>query len=266
MAPSDVEVAKEAALAGAAIVRRDFAGVHKRRMKSATDITTGTDVDAEREIMAVLSRWRPDDAVRGEETGDAGSMSSRRRWLVDPLCGTANFAVDTPLVAVNVALAEDDIVVASAVADPISGELFWADRASSFARRGGRPVTAAPTAVSRLIEVNCDGPPRQTSVGGQLLADRRLRENFSPRVISSTLALAWTAVGRRAAYVSDGSFHGNVHFSAGIALCDHAGCIITDLAGDPLHAGPGLVVSADEATHKEVLTIIAPYLGMALGR
>jgi myo-inositol-1(or 4)-monophosphatase len=265
MTPSDVDVAQAAALAGAAVVRRDFAGVHVRTMKSATDVTTRTDVDAEREIMSVLSGWRPDDAVRGEETGDAGAIGAPRRWLVDPLCGTANFAVDTPLVAVNVALTEADVVTASAVADPVSDELFWADGAGSFAHRRGRRIPVAPTAVSRLIEVNCDGPRRQAFVGGQLLDDGRLRRSFSPRVISSTLALAWTAVGRRAAYVSDGWFRDNVHDSAGIAVCESAGCTVTDLAGGPLHAGRGLVVSADDATHEDVLAIVAPYLATVLG-
>lgn len=266
MAPSDVDIARAAALAGAAVVSRDFAGVHDRLSQRATDVTTRTDVEAEREIMACLSRWRPGDSVCGEETGLSGPVGAPRRWLVDPLCGTANFAVDTPLVAVNVALTEAGVVTASAVADPISYELFWADETSSSAQRRGRRIAVEPTPASRLIEINCDGPFERAFVGGQLLADERLRRSFSPRVISSTLALAWTAAGRRAAYVSDGRFHGNVHYAAGIHVCERAGCIVTDLAGGELQGGQGLVVSADEATHELVLAILAPYLRTVLER
>lgn len=46
-----------------------------------------------------------------------------RQWLVDPLCGTLNYAVGTMLVAVNVALRDG----AAAVADPFSGEVFFTD-------------------------------------------------------------------------------------------------------------------------------------------
>ena len=261
---SDVEVAIAAALAGARIVWRDYGAAHKLTMKSATDVATRTDLDAEVAILEVLSRARPNDALRGEETGDAGFFAAPRRWLVDPLCGTVNFAAATPLVAVNVALTENGTVTAAAVADPVAHELFWTDGERAFTGREGRGVPAAPTAASRLIEVNCDGPTDRVFVGGQVVADPRLREAFSPRVISSTIAVPWTAVGRRAAYLSDGLFRDNLHYAAGIAVCERAGCVVSDLAGDPLHTGRGLIVSADAATHEVVLDIIAPHVAEVL--
>ena len=264
MTSSDVEVAIAAVLAGAEIVRRDYGAEHERTMKSAADVATRTDLDAEEAIFEVLSRSRPHDARRGEETGHAGPAAAARHWLVDPLCGTVNFAATTPLVAVNVALVEAGAVTVAAVADPLAHELFWTDGERAFTGREGRGVPAAPTAASRLIEVNCDGPTDRVFVGGQVVADPRLREAFSPRVISSTLALPWTAVGRRAAYVSDGLFRDNLHHAAGIAVCERAGCVVSDLAGDPLHTGRGLIVSADAATHEAVLEIIAPHLAEVL--
>ena len=125
-------------------------------------------------------------------------------------------------------------------------------------------MLAAPTAASRLVEVNCDGPTDRVFVGGQVVADPRLREAFNPRVISSTLAVAWTAVGRRAAYISDGFFRDNLHYAAGIAVCERAGCVVSDLAGNPLHTGRGLIVSADAATHDAILEIVAPHVAEVL--
>ena len=134
MKSSDVEVAIVAAQAGAKIVRRDYGAEHRRTMKSATDFATQTDLDAEEAILKVLSRARPLDALRGEEKGDAGSSAAPRRWLVDPLCGTVNFAATTPLVAVNVALTEAGTVTVAAVADPIANELLL-DRWGARVRR-----------------------------------------------------------------------------------------------------------------------------------
>ncbi|MGC4949023.1 inositol monophosphatase family protein [Streptomyces sp. DT224] len=57
-------------------------------------------------VPGVLRAVRPDDAVTGEESGATGAAGAGRRWLVDPLCGTLNYAVGNMLVAVNVALCE----------------------------------------------------------------------------------------------------------------------------------------------------------------
>ncbi len=78
-----------------------------------------------------------------------------RQWLVDPLCGTLNYAVGIMLVAVNVALRDG----VAAVADPFSGEVFFTDRGAAWVRRDGAddaPLT--PTPSTRLVDVNLDPP------------------------------------------------------------------------------------------------------------
>ena len=97
-------------------------------------------------------------------------------------------------------------------------------------------------------------------MGPQLPADLAFQEAFGCRVVSTTLAVAWVAAGRRAAYVSDGSFVDNVHFAAGIALCRSTGCIVTDLAGNALNQGRGLIAAADVQTHERLVTIVRPHL------
>ena len=260
MTISDVEVAIAAARAGADVVLRSYGSDHVRQAKSATDFTTETDVDAERAILAVLAEHRPDDPRTGEEFGAIGAAESPRRWLVDPLCGTLNFAAAAPLTIVNVALTRCGAVSIAAAADPNAAEVFWTDGEGSYRRSDSEDYRLTPTALSGLIDINCDGPIDRPFVGGQLVSDPNLRAAYGPRVISSTLAVAWVAAGRRAAYVSDGHFRENVHFAAGIALCQAAGCTISDLAGGPLHADRGLVIAADENTHERVLSLVEPHL------
>lgn len=255
-----MDVAIAAACAGADVVARSYGSEHVRVAKSTVDFATEADVEAERAIMAVLAEHRPDDATTGEELGSRGSSS--RRWLVDPLCGTLNFAAATPLFAVNVALVVDGVTTAAAVMDPIAGELYWTDGSEAFVRREDAERALAPRSSSGLVEVNCDGPLDTPFVGGNLVADPALRAQFGPRVISSTLGVVWAADARRAAYVSDGSLRDSVHFTAGIAICAAAGCVVSDLAGAPVHTGRGLIVSADTETHQKLLALVAPHLRM----
>ncbi|MCE7002353.1 inositol monophosphatase family protein [Kibdelosporangium philippinense] len=252
---SDAEVAIRAAEAACEVIRRAYGGAVERFDKGGGDFATGVDLAAERVIRGILREERPRDAILGEEYGADGGDGSRV-WLVDPLCGTLNFAARTPLVAVNIALRVEGEVTMAVSADPLSGEVFWTGGEGAFI--GDEPLV--PTMGDRLVDVNLD-PPFPNRVifrAAWLLADDAFIGSFRPRVLSTTLALAWVAAGRRAAYITDGHLRDSVHFTSGIALCQAAGCIVTNLAGQAIHTGiQGLVVASDPATHRELLDIVA---------
>jgi myo-inositol-1(or 4)-monophosphatase len=256
---TDAELAIAAAQAGAAIVRAKYGESVVRFEKSATDFATDADLEAEQAIMGILSAARPSDGFVGEESGTSGAASADRRWFVDPLCGTLNFAAQTPLVAVNVALRVGDHTTAAASADPLADEVFWTDGERAFVRRTGTDRPLSPSAASHLVDVNLDAPflNAPTFRAVRLLADQRFSDLFRPRVVSTSLAVAWVAAGRRAGYVTDGDLRESVHFATGIALCRAAGCVVTGLRGQPLHTGVGgLVVAADEASHAALVGLI----------
>ncbi|GAA1414246.1 inositol monophosphatase family protein [Catellatospora coxensis] len=250
----DAELAATAAQAGANVVR-DLYGRHLARIdKGGGDFATAADVAAEQVILDILRNARPHDAVLGEESGQTGAAD--RQWLVDPLCGTLNYAVGTMLVAVNVALRGGP----AAVADPFTGELFITDGHTARLRHHGAETPLTPTSAARLVDVNLD-PPFPSAPGFRpvdLLAHPGFAEHFRPRVVSTTLALTWVATGKRAAYLTDGGdLSTNLHFAAGIALCQTAGCVVTGIDGAPL--GPttrGLLAAADPETHAHLLALI----------
>lgn len=255
---SDLDVALRAAQAAAEIVRGRYGDQLRRYDKGAADFATEVDIAAEAAIRAVLHAERPGDAIVGEELGGTGDAA--RTWLVDPLCGTLNYAAHTPLAAVNIALRSDDAVPVAVTADPIADELFWTAGEGAFVRRGGRDQRLTPAPDSRIIDVNLDPPfPNGATFRAvRMLADDAFGTRWRPRVLSTTLALAWVAAGRRAGYVTDGLLSGSVHFASGIALCQAAGCVVTNLVGAPVHTGiEGLVVGADPATHRELLALVA---------
>ncbi|MFE6040753.1 inositol monophosphatase family protein [Streptomyces sp. NPDC056452] len=255
----DAQLALAAAQAGAAVVRDMYGESLERFEKSDGDFATGADLAAEKAILGILRTARAHDAVTGEESGHSGADGAERRWLVDPLCGTLNYAVRTMLASVNVALRWGPDITAAAAADPFSGEVFWTDGRRAHLRRGDVDEELAPSAASRLVDVNLDPPfPNSPDFrAARLIAAPGFLDHFRPRVVSTTLAVAWVAAGRRAAYVTDGHLRDSVHFAAGIALCEAAGCVVTGIHGQPLHTGAGgLIAAADQRTHTTLLEMV----------
>lgn len=258
-AGTDAEVAVAAARAGAAVVRGMFGSPLARFGKPGGDFATAADLEAEKAIAQVIRAARPADAVTGEEGGSSGPDGAGRRWLVDPLCGTLNYAAGSMLAAVNVALRAGPDITAAASADPFTGEVFWTDGERARVRSDGADAELEPSSATALVDVNLD-PPFPNAPGFRavsLLADEAFTARFRPRVVSTTLAVAWVAAGRRAGYVTDGHLLDSVHFASGIALCQAAGCVVTGIHGQRLHTGAGgLVAAADRQTHAALLEMI----------
>ena len=260
---NDIDLAIAVADAGAAVVRRHFGTRLQRLDKGAGDFATNADVEAERAMLALLHRERPDDAVLGEESGRSGAHHSLRTWLIDPLCGTLNFAAKMRVAAVNAALRIEDELTVAAVVDPFNQEIFWTDGAAAWLRVNDQDTPLVPDGGSNLVDLDFDPPfPNAPAFRAVVMAaDAAFTARFRPRVVSSSMALTWVATGQRAAYITDGDMRDSVHFAAGLAICQAAGCIVTDLRGDMWGRGAtGLVAAADAETHAALMAIVRQYL------
>jgi histidinol-phosphatase len=97
-------------------------------VEQKADLTPVTEADraVERELRRVLAEARPDDAVLGEEQGASGHAD--RRWILDPIDGTRNFARGIPVWATLLALDEGGAITLGVVSAPALGHRWWARR------------------------------------------------------------------------------------------------------------------------------------------
>jgi fructose-1,6-bisphosphatase/inositol monophosphatase family enzyme len=141
-------IAEEAAGVGAEIVRGRFAASPARgELKGAGDYVTEVDRESEDAIRRFLQEATPDIPVLAEESG---GERGDRFWAVDPLDGTTNFLLGFPVVAVSVALVEDDYPVAGAVRAPLLGLSFSAAR-SQGARSGSERIRVSQRPPERAV-------------------------------------------------------------------------------------------------------------------
>jgi len=112
---------------------------------------TEADLKIEALIRDAVRERFPGDAVLGEEGGLEGEGS--RRWIVDPIDGTKNFADGIQVWATLIALAVDEEPVLGVVSSPALGERYEAVRGGG-ARLNGRPIhVSRADRVSRALVV-----------------------------------------------------------------------------------------------------------------
>jgi myo-inositol-1(or 4)-monophosphatase len=240
-----VDTAREAA--ELVFRRRATAADHVATKSSPVDVVTAVDKESERLITGRLLAARPDDGVLGEE-GSSRAGTSAVRWVVDPIDGTVNFLYGIPDYAVSIAAEVDGEVVAGAVINVVTQELFTATR-------GGGALLTSPR-LPAPVALRCGAPPSldRTLVGtgfGYQAEDRRAQgavvAALLPRVRdirrlgSAALDLCAVGAGRFDAYYE---LHLNPwDHAAGALVAAEAGVVVTGLPGRPF-AQPMAIAAA----------------------
>jgi myo-inositol-1(or 4)-monophosphatase len=177
----------------------ELRGGAAERKGAATDVVTEADRRAETALLEVLQAERPGDSVLGEE----GTVveGGARRWLLDPVDGTLNYATGLPAWCAAVALLDASGPLASAVYDPIADELYSA-AAGSGTLLNGAPLRVGDAVALRdaVVATFVDTRRRDADVVGG--TEALLREVGALRSVGcGSLELAWIAAGRLAGWV-----------------------------------------------------------------
>ncbi len=214
----------------AEVVRRGAeTAIETASKTTSTDLVTDVDRDSERWLVEHIRARRPHDAILGEEGGERRG-TSRVRWLVDPIDGTVNFVLGLPVFAVSVAAEVDGAVVAGAVCNPVTGEMFHATHGGGawlgdVRLRGPRDIPIERAVVGTGFGYDRSRRERQGQVAARLLplvADLR-------RIGSAALDLCAVAAGRLDAYFEAGLNPWD--YAAGALIATEAGCSVSGLRG-----------------------------------
>jgi len=249
-------LAVAAARAAGDLLRQELAGARRILYKgSPTNLVTEMDARVEALIVDRLAAAFPADAILAEERG-ARPGRSGRRWIVDPLDGTTNYAHGVPIYAVSIALEAAGRVQLGVVYDPSQRELFVAERgAGAFCNDARLSVSGTATLDESLLAT---GFPYDIRVN----ADNNLREYAAfatrargvRRLGSAVLYLAWLAAGRL-----DGYWElrlGPWDVAAAGLMVEEAGGRLTALTGGPLDLDAPTVLASNGRIHDAMLAVL----------
>ena len=223
-------------------------------VETKPDLTPVTEADraAEDALRERLAGVRPGDGVLGEERGETGH--GPRRWVLDPIDGTKNYARGIPVWATLVALEVDGEPVVGVVSAPALGARWWAARGHG-AFRDGTPVRVS--AVERVEDAHLayDSVPDFEAEGNADAFLALARRCWRSRGFGDF----WSHV-----LVADGSIDVAIEvgglnvwdLAAPMVIVQEAGGTFTDLRGS-VRADGGDVVSTNGRLHAEVLSVLA---------
>src|SRR5579871_148657 len=109
---------------------RDFGEIENLQvsLKGPADFVSTADERTERILVQELSKARPGYGFLVEETGVIEGPDKSHRFIVDPLDGTTNFLHGIPHFAISIALEREAQLVSAVVYNPVTDEMFTAEK------------------------------------------------------------------------------------------------------------------------------------------
>lgn len=240
-------------------LNRDFGEVEQLQVsiKGPANFVSVADTRAEDIIFRELNKARPGYGFLMEERGVVEGADSTHRWIVDPLDGTTNFLHSNPLFAVSIGLEREGQLVAGVIYNPVTDEMFTAEKGKGAFLNDRRIRVAARKSLSDALLTT--GIPHRGRQGHERFLKETeviMREVAGlRRTGSAALDLAFVAAGR-----FDGYWERNLKpwdLAAGIVIMREAGGFVTDLDGKDKMLDSGDVVAANLSIHKLLLPFVA---------
>src|SRR5437667_5013297 len=239
-------------------LKRDFGEIEhlQASLKGPANFVTAADQRAEEILREELEHARPGYGFLGEEGGAREGSDKTHRWIVDPLDGTLNFLHGIPHFAISIGLEREGTMVAGLVYNPVTDELFTAERGKGAFLNDQRLRVAARKRLADAVVV-CGLPHLGR---GDLALGRKELAAVQPKVAglrrfgAAALDLAWVAAGRFDAYWERNLSPWDI--AAGLVLVREAGGFVTDIDGGEAPWLSGDVVAGNEAIHQELARVL----------
>jgi myo-inositol-1(or 4)-monophosphatase len=229
---------------------------HAVQYKGEINLVTEADRLSEKLITERIGRTFPGHGILAEESPEIKNGSGFR-WIIDPLDGTTNYAHGFPVFSVSIALEVEGIIHLGVVYNPMTEELFTAEKGKGAFLNGRRLAVSGTADLAQGLLA--------TGFPYDLREDRNNNINYH-RVMTMT-AQAIRRIGSAAldlAYVAAGCFDGFWEMklqpwdtAAGWLLVTEAGGIVTDFEGGAYHLHSPHLLASNGLIHEQMRLLLA---------
>ncbi|ACB96776.1 inositol monophosphatase family protein [Beijerinckia indica] len=240
-------------------LKRDFGEVENLQVsiKGPGDFVSVADKKSEKILFEELSKARPGYGFVMEESGTFEGSDKTHTWYIDPLDGTTNFLHGLPIFAISIGLAREGQIVAGLVYNPISEDMFIAEKGQGAFLNNRRLRVAQRRELADTL-IGCGTPhlgkAKEHPKFKAELASVMARVGNIRRLGAAALDLG---------YVASGSFDGFWErglqpwdIAAGILIIREAGGFVTDAEGGGDMLAKGSICAGNETIQSQLLGLI----------
>lgn len=225
-------------------------------LKGPANFVSAADKRAEELLYDELTKARPGYGFIGEEGGAREGTDKANVWIVDPLDGTTNFLHGIPLFAISIGLVRDGVPIAGLIFNPVTDELFVAEKGAGAFMNDRRIRVAARRSLADSV-ISCGVPHMGRGDLGQFAREYLAigpKVSGLRRTGAAALDLAWVAAGRFDAFWERGLSPWDI--AAGIVLVREAGGYVSDLDDGDKMLAKGDIIVGNEVIRRDLLTVL----------
>ena len=261
----------KAALKAGALVRYRAGTLDETdvREKGKHDLVTVVDEESEKIIIGALSETFPEDLFLGEEgvsqVQHSDSGSGNRKWIIDPIDGTTNFAHKHPPYCISIGLEIDGLIQVGVIYEIGADELYTAIRGQG-AYMNGRPMRVSTVSDLYGSIITTGFPFKEfTRIDAYIEVLRGFMQKARAvrRPGSAAADLAMVAAGRMDGFFEIGLSAWDV--AAGSLLVEEAGGKVTDLSGCNSHIYGNQILAGNGIINEQMLEVLKPLTGEPQG-
>jgi myo-inositol-1(or 4)-monophosphatase len=237
---------------------RDFGEVENLQisLKGPADFVSVADQRTESILVGELQKARAGYPIITEEAGLIDGPDKSHRFIIDPLDGTTNFLHGIPHFAISIALERDGVLTSGVIYNPISDDMFTAEKGHGAYLNDTRLRVAArkdlklSLAATGIPFMGRSGHERFSAELSAVMASTSGVRRFG----SAALDLAWVAAGRYDAFWERGLKAWDI--AAGVLMVREAGGVASDLNNQQKMLETGDVLASNEALHGQYLKLL----------
>ncbi|HEY2033277.1 MAG TPA: inositol monophosphatase family protein [Rhizomicrobium sp.] len=237
---------------------RDFGEVENLQIsvKGPGDFVTVADQRTESILIGELQKARAGYPILSEEVGLVDGPDKSHRFIIDPLDGTTNFLHGIPHFAISIGLERDGVLVSGVIFNPITDDMFTAERGHGAylndkrLRVAGRKDVRTALCATGIPFIGKDGHEKFQAELGSMMATTTGVRRFG----SAALDLAWLAAGRYDMYWERNLKAWDI--AAGILMVREAGGVVSDLNNQQKMLETGNIIASNEALHGQFLKLL----------
>jgi histidinol-phosphatase len=253
----ELQFARSICLESGPIALKYFGGDLKVHWKEDQTPVTLADMQVEEFIVKAIRQQYPDDDILGEESSHikgseyfSCASQNGRRWIIDPIDGTYNFARNIPVFATLLALEVDGQIEVGIINAPAQSEMYWAAKGNG-AFKDGSPIHGS--AVSKLdqSQFNFGAPKRILDSGYWSVLRDIVAKTYRQRGLGDYISMCHVLEGKAEASLEVGVKPWDL--APFKILAQEAGCVFSDLhGGESIYNGDCLITNS--ALHEQFLS------------